>query len=193
MTTDTRVCRHCGEEKTVDTFIKDGRNRRTCKPCKNKRQRQTRLLRMARHNDQPGATEVARVCRVCGVEKPIEQYRFHDSRTRVTACSRCLNRQQTAYRKRMAKLDAERALHPPDECDKDDSPAVLTPIQKPWDLTCHMCGALRYLLLTTEDARRYKLYIDVYRIGCERCGGWLLLEPGLQAFDDPTRRGRVAA
>lgn len=65
--------------------------------------------------------------------------------------------------------------------------------KKPWDLTCLSCGEQRQFRWTAEEARRVSLHLLTDRPRCERCGGWLLLEPGLQAFDDPTRRGRAAA
>lgn len=67
--------------------------------------------------------------------------------------------------------------------------------KKPWDLTCLSCGEQRQFRWTPEEARSAALHLmaEPDRPRCERCGGWLLLELGLQAFDGPTRRGRAAA
>lgn len=136
---------------------------------------------------------MTRVCRICGIEKPIDQYRFHDRSRgrRVTACNTCLNLKQHEYRKHLSHREAERMAS--DAWDHDDRPATMGPIRKPWDLTCLSCGEQRQFLWTPEEARRVSLHLVTKRPRCERCGGWLLLEPGLQAFDDPTRRGRAAA
>lgn len=128
-------------------------------------------------------TITSRVCTECGETKPMEQFSLHSRHgtTRRAKCKPCSSAIQKDWRYRYyPRLDI-------------DEPAVLTPLATQWELSCQLCGDCREFRWTAEEARTVSLYLLARRIKCQRCSGWLVLQPGMLSVRDRVQgRGEAA-
>lgn len=85
----TRICPECGVEKSLDRFTKPTWQ---CKDCINRKtvewRRNKRAAYLAEH---PKAVKTSKACKICGVDKPFEDFYFANRAKgiRSSYCKRC--------------------------------------------------------------------------------------------------------
>jgi hypothetical protein len=97
MNEETKICIKCGVVKPLERYQKEKYGfRNICKECRCVRKKELREIKFPtspyRYNKNINKNKTIRICRVCGIEKPIEMFRKYKIIFHRYTCTKCENK-----------------------------------------------------------------------------------------------------
>ena len=128
---ESKVCTKCGTDKPIDDFRthKSGYNLNQCRQC----ERDSAKKRMEEKRNKISTAITTKICKKCGKDKPIDDFRTHKNGSNLNQCRQC---ERDSAKKRNEDKRNKTAIDP--------SPfySTTTTIGKsiPFTIVCNKCG-----------------------------------------------------